>query len=545
MTEEPLIQLKIPTLGKSTLPISLSKGSKLFVVGPNGSGKSALLSSWAKTEGDNIKILRAHRRNWMKSSAVNISPSQRDETEKNYAIYQKASISRYTDPYESTMISNALFDLAESENALGRKARQAIIEHNDNREEKLTNLEKEFKEQNSPLGKLNNILAHSLFNTEISLSTTQQILATKNGETFEASQLSDGERNALILSCHVLSSPTGTIFFIDEPEQHLHRAIASPMLSALISERSDCAFVIFTHELSLVETVGEAQVLVLHGCCWTDFEPTAWDANLLRSDDEIPNDTRRAILGGRKKVLFVEGTANSLDRRLYEVIYPDFTVHPVGGCSEVIRTVLGLKKNPNLHWISAYGIIDNDGRNKSDIDTLNNDSIFVLQTFSIESLIYGEEARTVIAKNKAKELNKDANDLLSQTTDCALQVLSGHADRLAARRCCHKIERAAINKIPDWKDILTNSTETIEISFPSPFDEEKEKFQNFLNERNLEELIANYPVRESETFNKIAETLHYQSPNDYEAAVIECVKNIKEFRNALKNILPRIGEKTN
>ena len=71
MTDEQLIQLVIPISDDAPLPISLSKGSKLFVVGPNGSGKSALLSRWAKTGGDNINILRAHRRNWMESSTVN------------------------------------------------------------------------------------------------------------------------------------------------------------------------------------------------------------------------------------------------------------------------------------------------------------------------------------------------------------------------------------------------------------------------------------------------------------------------------------------
>ena len=250
------------------------------------------------------------------------------------------------------------------------------------------------------------------------------------------------------------------------------------------------------------------------------------------------------ILGGRKRILFVEGTAQSLDRCLYEVIYPGFTVHPVGGCSEVIQAVKGLRKSSVNHWVEAYGIIDGDGRSESDSEELENDGIFTLPTYSIESLFYGTEARRTIATNKAKELGEDTDSLLRQTTRSALEILSDHAERLAARKCCHRIQKLAIRQIPDWKYICENQNEKIDISISSPLAEEKDRFQNLLKNRDLDSLIALYPVRESSAFNSIANTLRYQSCNDYEAAVIECAKNDEQFRQALKDALPAIGNST-
>ncbi len=548
MTTKPLITLTIPTnehpdaLGgaedvssaQQSITIELNNGSNLFVVGPNGSGKSALMNLWSRSSDNNIKVIRAQRKNWMESSTVNILPQQRVDVDRNYSSSQRKVASRYTDYYADAMINTALFDLVESENLIGRKVLKAIDDH-------IPDVEEKFSKRNRPIHIISKILVRGLLNVKITIDEKQTVQATRDGKTYEVAQLSDGERNALILSCNILCSSAGTIFFIDEPEQHLHRSIASPLLSALISERPDCAFVIFTHELSLVETIEEAKVLVLHDCSWTGENPTAWDCNLLQPNEDIPNNVRRAILGGRKKILFVEGEDTSLDRRLYEVMYPDFTIHPAGSCSEVKQAVRGLKDSSNINWIEAYGIIDHDGRSEEDIQKLEKESIFALREFSVESLFYGESARNIIAKNKARELGKEVAELLHQAKENALSVLSNHRDRLAWRRCYFEIRQRAIREITKLEEISESHTNPIEISFPSPFTEELKRFQASMEKRDIDALIARYPVRETGLLDRIAKAFHYQTSNDYESAVVACVKNDEQFRQDLKSRLPAIG----
>ncbi|MGQ4808337.1 hypothetical protein NKDENANG_01719 [Candidatus Entotheonellaceae bacterium PAL068K] len=452
--------------------------------------------------------------------------------------------SRYKDPYLNTInVGDAvLFKLVVSDNEFSRRARKAINQDPHIGDMKLRKLEDEFKEQNSPVGKLNNIFEQVFRDIQISIGRDQTILASKNGVAFEASQLSDGERNALILSCHILCAPEGTVFYIDEPEQHFHRAVAPLLLSALIDERYDCAFVIFTHEMSLVEEMPEAEVLVLHGCDWQDESPIAWDHKLLKPDEDIPNDTRRAILGGRKRILFVEGEEQSLDCRLYRVIYPALMVHPVGGCTEVIRAVRSLKSNLNLHWVEARGIIDRDGRDESEVEKLKKDNVSVLSAGSVESLFYGEAARNVIAKNKARELGEDEEKLLCQAVQGALDAFPKHVDRFVKRRCHDEIRKKVIRETRETMDLKNISkNKEIEISFPSPFNEEKEHFNTLLREKDLDALIERYPVKESEILDKIANAFHYKTRNYYENAVLECVKNDKKFRQTIKDILPNIS----
>ena len=524
-----LITLEIPTEefpageesaehGSQELPltsINLMSGSKLFVVGPNGSGKSALMNHWIMRHVDNIKIIRAHRNNCMSPGGIVLSVEQRLRNERDYMSFQKQLASRYIDHNAQLVVNIGLFDLIASENSFGISAIKAINKNFPNQNEKLINLEEEFNEQKSTIGKLNNILKQGSLNIQISLSDNQQIQASKNGNTFEALKLSDGERNALILSCQILCAPKGTIFFIDEPEQHLHRAIASPLLSALISEMENCAFVIFTHEISLVETIGEAEVLVLHGCSWEGEKPTVWDCNLLNPDENIPNNIRQAILGGRKKIIFVEGENTSLDRRLYEVMYPNFTIQSAGSCAGVIRAVRGLKESTNLHWVKAYGIIDHDGRSEDNIKKLKNDGIFALREFSIESLFYGQEARNIIAHNKARELGKNAHDLLADVEEKIVSVLSNQCERLAIRRCSPEAPQEDIKK-------------------------EECLLKKHLKEKNFNALMARYPVRETGLLKEIAKIFSYPTCREYEMAVGECVINDKEFRNSLKSKLPKI-----
>ena len=526
MTTDSLATLKIPIMKRpvggesvrdsvhalSSTSITLKPGSKLFVVGPNGSGKSALLNHWVRSQGDSIKIIRAHRKNWMKSSTVNILPQARLEAEKNYKGYKFFDDARYTDPFANSAIDVPLFDLVESENHMGRE----LLKLYDNNP---FDVHEKFRKNNRPVHKLNEILACGLLNVEITIDRKQTVQATKYGKTYEASQLSDGERNALILSSQILCAPEGTIFFIDEPEQHLHRAIASPLLSALIGERADCAFVIFTHELSLVETIEDAEVLVLHGCTWAENNPKTWDCNLLKSDEDIPNNTKQAILGGRKQILFVEGENASLDRRLYEVMYPNFTIHPTGSCTGVIRAVRSLKEFANLHWVKAYGIIDHDGRSEDKIKELEKDGIFALQEFSIESLFYGQESRNIIAQNKARELGKKADDLLAEAEEKIVSVLSDQCKRLATRRCSPEARPEDIKK-------------------------EECLFRKHLQEKNLNALMARYPVRETRILKEIAKVFFCPTCREYEMAVGECAKNNEQFRNSLKDKLPKIGGET-
>ena len=92
---------------------------------------------------------------------------------------------------------------------------------------------------------------------------------------------------------------------------------------------------------------------MLHSCEWQGNRPVAWDAKLLKSGEHLPEDLKRDLLGSRRRILFVEGTANSLDLPLYGALFRELSVIPKGNCGEVIRAVRGLRSSDEFHHVEA------------------------------------------------------------------------------------------------------------------------------------------------------------------------------------------------
>ena len=158
-----------------------------------------------------------------------------------------------------------------------------------------------------------------------------------------------------------------TMLLIDEPERHLHRSIIEPFLSALFKLREDCAFIIATHEVALPVANKDARTLVIHSCEWNGQQAGAWDVNILEETTHLPEELKQTILGGRRRILFVEGVETSLDKTLYSLIFPMVSVIPKGSCHEVEQAVSGLRDGAGLHWLEVFGIVDGDGLDPGEI----------------------------------------------------------------------------------------------------------------------------------------------------------------------------------
>ena len=54
--------------------------------------------------------------------------------------------------------------------------------------------------------------------------------------------------------------------------------------------------------------------------------------------------------------------------RIYESIFPEVSVWPMGNCVEVARFVRRAAAAASLHWLKVYGLIDRDSRTASEQD---------------------------------------------------------------------------------------------------------------------------------------------------------------------------------
>ena len=284
-----------------------------------------------------------------------------------------------------------------------------------------------------PLVALGDLLTNANLPFEFSVDRNATIVATKSGlGRYSAAEMSDGERNALLLAAEVLTVQADTLILIDEPEQHLHRSIVSPLLSDLFSKRSDCMFVVATHELTLPPDNPASKILLVRSCTYKGGTAVGWDVDLVNSPLDIDEDLKTDVLGARRTVVFVEGERSSLDTPLYSLLFPCVSVIPRGTRKSVEDAVKSIRASNALHWVNAYGIVDSDGRNADkDVIELREAGIYPIEVYSVESIYFDQKLREEVAKRRTNLTGDDVSSRLEPASVAALNAIKTNADHLA------------------------------------------------------------------------------------------------------------------
>ena len=542
------INWSIPRISGPQIQIALESGKRIFIVGANGSGKSALLQNLvSSSQGEKIIRISAHRQTWFQSGGVDLTPAGRRQFDQNNTQLEARNEALWKDFNSQQKQSAVLFDLVAKENERARLIAHQLVHKNADEAIRVST------EVASPFDQINELLELGTLAVRLELLRGEVILARhlNASDKFSIEQMSDGERNAVLIAADVLTVEPETIILIDEPERHLHRAIIEPLLSALFQRRKDCAFVVSTHEIALPVSHPEASVLLVRSCTWNGNRATAWDVEVLEANADLPEDLKRAILGSRKRILFVEGDeSGSLDLPLYNLLFPGISIVPKGSCADVLRAVSGLRGSENVHHVKGFGLIDRDNRPDDEVKRLANDYVFALNVCSVEALYYCSDAIAAVAQHQAKGLLGNAGKMVESAKKKALDALNEIclAERMAARRCERHIRNLVLSKIPDWKSIENNPATTISVSVPSPYPDELRHFQELVADKKLDELVARYPLRESRVFDVIASTLELNGRDTYERTLLAGIKGNAKLAQSLKqrinSLADALGEQT-
>lgn len=524
---------RIPRTSGTPLEIPLEAGARVYILGPNGSGKSALVQHLARQPLDRpVQWVSAHRRTWLHSGAISFTPANRKQWATNARHYESQPDSRWLDHEPDSKQSAILFDLVAQDNARAR----SIASRVDQRD--LEGAKRLSSETRSPFDTLNELLDLGTLAVTLENSKSEEIVACHRSSQakYDIAMMSDGERSAVILAGNVLTADEGTVFVIDEPERHLHRAIIEPLLSAVFARRPDCSFVISTHEIALPASDPSSAVLMVRSCTWSGELADAWEVDVLSANSPLPEDLRRAILGARRTLLFVEGTQSSLDWRLYGALFPAVSVVPVGNAREVRETVKGLRETEEVHSIRALGAIDGDDRSAASIEKLARDGIFVLNTSSVEGLYYCSDAIAAVASHQARALGLDHVDITASAHRKALSVLDDDElkIRMAARRSERLIRTRVLSSLPGWKSIRSSPDRDVSVTVPSPVQDEMRRYRELVDDGDLDGLVGRYPIRESGAFDCIAKELHCRDRSDYCRMVVSRIRHSSSLGDQLR-----------
>ena len=256
---------------------------------------------------------------------------------------------------------------------------------------------------------------------------------------YNGSDLSDGERAIFYFIGEALSVPQGCLVIIDEPENHLHKSILTRLWNAIEEARKDCVFVYITHSLDFANSRINSSII------WTKdyYGNSKWDYEII--DDVFLHDQLTLeILGNRQKVLLVEGSVEtSIDRKLYSLLFDDFNVIALEGCSSVINHTKALNESFDFHYINVFGLIDKDRRSGEEISELKKSNIFTHNFADVENLFMLPEVIEIVCNSMFRT---DYELILNEVKERTFQFLNQEADNQALLFTKNKYQRIFTNE---------------------------------------------------------------------------------------------------
>lgn len=510
---EPIYATTVQSIANQPIVLPVSKDTPLFVVGPNGAGKSGLMSALYRANAATAVRISAHRQNTMASNSIPFSPSEKIQNENMAKGQDSQPSARWLEWNANMRAGLILADLIEGSNNLSRKIHAKHLEGDPSGAAKLaTTL--------PPLEKINLLLAGAGIPIKLIIKDDGSVVASKRGGAqYSIAALSDGERAALLVAGAVLTAKPGSLIIIDEPERHLHISIVTPLLLQLFSEKSDCSFVVSTHELGLPINCHQARTVLVRDSQPVGDDIQRWDLDVLEPGIEVDDSTKEALIGARRKMLFVEGTSASLDQPLYEILFPGVSVFPRESCGDVEHAVISLRDAQSLAWVQAFGIVDQDQLDAAKKAELRAKGVFALQVYSVEGLYYDPTIVRQIAERQCTVVEGDPQAMTDAAVANALHAVSEHAERMAARMTEQSVKDQISLGRPDWKKIKAGASVNITVDAQTMYQTELANLQALIAANNITAIMARYPIRETPALGAIVTALNLKSLKLYEAAV--------------------------
>lgn len=493
--------------------LALDAGEMIFVLGANGTGKSSLMHRFASQNQNQVRKIAAHRQTWMNSDALDMTPANKVQTEQHMLREDSQERSRYRDSFAAQRASMTIYELIDAENV---RARAIASAYDQGEMEKVADSAK----VEAPISVINDLLRQSNIPIIISIQANERVMASKNGgPEYSAAQLSDGERNALLIAVNVLTAAAGNLIIVDEPERHLHRAIIAPLLSQLFEKRPDCGFVISTHDHDLPIEVEGARTLLIRSCSFNGASAQGWEADELLADAPLDDTLKRDLLGSRRKMLFVEGTESSLDKPLYSLIFPMVSVIPKGNCKDVEQAVVGVKAGEGFHWLRAFGIADGDGYQPEQIQSKLDKGIYLVPYYSVEAIYFHHEIIARVSERNAVASGGDATAIASSAIAAGVAEIKDHTERLSRNITKKSVRKLIVEQIPNDDELLNGLNLNIQNDATTMLASRSAELDAAVASGDWEKILQTCSVRESGALTKITAALGFRTIADYEKAV--------------------------
>jgi ABC-type branched-subunit amino acid transport system ATPase component len=364
--------------------------------------------------------------------------------------------------------------------------------------------------------------------------------AERDGDSYIAGRMSDGEKIVFYFIGAVLCARPGALLIIEEPEILLHNSIKNILWDEIEAMRPDCTFVYLTNDIDFAATRPECIRIWVKG---RDADNHVWDYEVLENSESFPEELYMEILGSRKPILFIEGTdSNSIDNRLYPLIFTDYLVKPMGGCQKVIETTKAFGQLKDFHTLDSKGIVDRDRRTEGEISYLREQHIYVPDVAEVENLLMLEP----VIKTVARRLMKDPEEIFEEVKKNVIQLFLKDLESQVILHARHhvrkKLEMTAGRKVSTVEE-LTEHVESIQynIHVREIYDGIKSKFIKYAESEDYKSILRVYNQKGMLPQSRLCILCGISNKESYLNLIISILKENKEdaesIRTAIKESL--------
>ena len=362
------------------------------------------------------------------------------------------------------------------------------------------------------------------------------VSASRNSNAYTAGRMSDGEKLVFYLIGAVLCAPPDALLVIEEPEILLHDSIKNLLWDEIEAMRSDCTYVYLTHDIDFAASRQDSQRIWIRSY---DADHSTWDYELIESNDSFPEEVYLEILGSRKPILFIEGTdTNSIDNRLYPLIFPDYMVKPMGGCQKVIETTKAFSQLKDFHTLESKGIVDRDRRTEGEIEYLREQHIYVPEVAEVENLLLLEP----IIKTVASRLMKDPEYVFAQVKDNVIKLFIKDLDSQVLLHARHQVQKkleTVLNRKMSTVDELSEYVESIRetVHVGEIYGGIKEKFLQYADTGDYKNILRVYNQKGVLPQSRLCNLCGISNKESYLNLILSILKENKEDAEVIRTTI--------
>ena len=358
-------------------------------------------------------------------------------------------------------------------------------------------------------------------------------------KSYGAPRLSDGEKTVIYYLAGTLYAPSGAVIFVSSPEMFLNPTIMQTLWSRIELLRPDCRFVYTTHDLEFTSSRAGATVIWVRDC---DIGGKCWDYTLLGDSRELSEDVYQAIIGARKPVLFIEGDGvNSIDSKLYPLVFREFTVRSLGSCNKVIEATRTFNDLNAFHHMDSYGIVDRDRRDAHEVEYLRGKRVMVPEVAEIENILMLEDVIKAVAHSRGRRENqvfaKVSKSVIGQFTMALKQQALQHTRHRVKRTVEYRIDRRFTN-IEMLEDHIKHLHAEIEPR--KIYEEFCSEFRQYVDNRDYAGVLKVFNQKSMLALSNVAGLCGLQSKEEYVNVIIDLLGDIanpdgQRIRKAVKS----------